>query len=232
LSYRLILDRLAFSFGSKPVFEQLGLAVPIEPGLTLLVGRNGTGKSTLLRLAVGLLAPREGSVRFEPEVEYLQYVGQKDTLLPHLKPIDNVSLFQRTKHWRERYSEDVVHDASALFEADHILHGEGLSGGEVRILELIRAMAVRPQVLLLDEPFEAWDIHRRNHAYQQLAAWCVDNGICCILATHLSREIWPHAHSVLHLTVDDRGRSLTRYQKGEDIPPDLANLLFLPTVAP
>lgn len=223
----LVVENLQFSFGGKSVFSGLSARVRLRPGLTLLVGRNGTGKTTLLRLLIGLLGRQSGDIRLEPSPRYVQYVGQKSTILNQLSPAENARLFRDKSYWRSQFDEGVVEKAKGMFQAGEIVDGEGLSGGESRILELIRAMSVRPDVLLLDEPFGEWDVNRRDLAYRELAAWCEVEGVHCVLATHLSREIWPHARSVLYLVHTEDGNQMESYEPGDepDMPDELLGLL-------
>jgi osmoprotectant transport system ATP-binding protein len=137
---------------------------------TVLIGPSGCGKSTILRLIIGLLQPTTGAVRFEGRVlapdnilelrRRMGYVIQEGGLFPHLTARDNVLLL--AKHLR-RPEKDMQVRLAELCELTRLSpavlarYPVELSGGQRQRVSLLRALMLRPEVLLLDEPLAALD---------------------------------------------------------------------------
>ncbi len=98
----LVLERLTLWYGAQPLFEDLSLVVPGGQFVALL-GPSGVGKTSLLKIAAGLLVPKSGSVRASdggPLAGRIAYMGQQDLLFPWLDVIGNVMLGSRLRRQR------------------------------------------------------------------------------------------------------------------------------------
>jgi len=130
-------------------------SLEIAPGERLGVqGRNGSGKSTLLRILAGLLRPTRGCIEGVPRPGRTVLVHQR----PHLfrgTARDNVAYALRLHH-RPRKEADGWLERLGAGHLTH-RHANTLSGGERRRVAIARAMAIQPELLLLDEPFSALD---------------------------------------------------------------------------
>jgi len=165
---------------STPLFElrqariQYGRANPIGPfdlafdeGTTsVLLGTSGGGKSTLLKLLNGLVAPTGGEVLFRNRPlrseDRLQmgYVVQGGGLFPHLTAAQNVALVARYLQWEKPRMEARLRELSAMVRLPFELlsrYPAQLSGGQAQRVGLMRALMLDPQVMLLDEPLGALD---------------------------------------------------------------------------
>lgn len=154
------------SFGDSPVLDHLDLEVPRGAVVTIL-GKSGSGKTTLLRLIAGFERPDGGTILIDdeivdsarqmvpPERRRIGYVAQEGNLFPHLTVAKNVA-FGLGRH--ERTSGRVEELLGLVGLADFAgRYPHQLSGGQQQRIALARALAPRPNVVLLDEPFSSLD---------------------------------------------------------------------------
>ena len=152
------------SYGKFDVLR--GISLQVAAGeLVAVLGPNGAGKSTLLKTIAGFLAPRVGSIRFASEEiggqrppallrKGIVYVMQRSSLFPRMTILENLELGAYIHASTPEIRADIER-VLALFPAlagRRHQRAEGLSGGERRMLEIGRALLVRPKLLLLDEP--------------------------------------------------------------------------------
>ena len=154
---------------------------------TVLFGTSGAGKTTLLRIVAGLTQPSSGSVRFgekqlldtsrkiavPPGERKIGFVLQQAALFPHLTAKENIGfgLNRWTRSARETHIEELLR----LFEIESIAgrKPKQLSGGERQRVALAQALASRPELLLLDEPFNALDAASRATIIEKLRSTAV-----------------------------------------------------------
>lgn len=172
--------------GGRQVFA--GLDFTVASGEALVVtGRNGAGKSSLLRLIAGLIPHAEGTLTLEggdPELrlaEEAHYLGHRDALKPALSVAENLAF------WREFLggTEDDMEAALAAVGLDHIAHlpAAYLSAGQRRRLSIARLLTVRRPVWLLDEPTSALDVTAQATLGALMARHLAAGGII-MAATH------------------------------------------------
>ncbi|MFC0409753.1 ABC transporter ATP-binding protein [Roseomonas elaeocarpi] len=156
----------------------------------VLLGRSGCGKTTLLKLAAGLLVPSQGRVRVEGRAlqgpaEGLGFVFQAPTLLDWLTALDNVLLPLSLRGDRDRGRDRALQLLDALGLGGLAgRYPRQLSGGQQARVAVARALVAAPRVLLLDEPFAALDALTREALQEDLAALCARDGISALLVTH------------------------------------------------
>ncbi|MDN4490921.1 ATP-binding cassette domain-containing protein [Demequina sp. SYSU T00068] len=167
-----------------------------------LVGPSGCGKSTTLRMINRLIEPSAGRILLGGDdvltrdpVELrrgIGYVIQHVGLFPHRTVAQNVATVPRLLKWdRARTSERVAEllDLVGLPESDYgRRYPHELSGGERQRVGVARALAVRPPVLLMDEPFGAVDPQGRRRLQREFQALQRDLGTTVVMVTHDMRE--------------------------------------------
>lgn len=156
-----------------------------------LVGRSGCGKTTLLKLAAGLLQPDEGQVLLQGQAvtapgPHMGFVFQQPTLLDWLTVRDNVLLplsLQRTP-----MAGDVAQAEQLLQQLGlgaHLAHyPRQLSGGQQSRVAIARALLPQPPILLMDEPFAALDAITREELQDELQRICRARGTSVFFVTH------------------------------------------------
>ncbi len=184
------------AYGQNAVLQSIDLTIPAGQ-TTVFIGQSGCGKSTILRLIIGLIQADSGSVYFEgnrvtPEVvislrRKMGYVIQEGGLFPHLTAYDNVALMARYLRWSD---ERIKERLNELVELTHF-PSEGLesfpvqlSGGQQQRVSLMRALMLDPDVLLLDEPLGALDPMIRADLQVDLKRIFQALGKTVVLVTH------------------------------------------------
>lgn len=163
-------------FGRHPVVDAVTFAVPVG-GITTLLGPSGSGKSTVLRLIAGLEHPDEGRVviggvegtRLPPRRRGVGFVFQNYALFPHMTVKRNIAFGLHVRGLRQAEIDREVDELLATVELTGfaLRYPKQLSGGQRQRVAFARALAVRPRILLLDEPFGALDAQVRA----SLGAW-------------------------------------------------------------
>jgi sulfonate transport system ATP-binding protein len=167
-----------------------GISLNVAPGeVVAVVGGSGCGKSTLLRLVSGLDLPTQGKVALDGDTivsphEKIGIVFQEPRLLPWLTVAGNVGfgLADRPKAERaERVARQL--DRVGLTDKANVWPRE-LSGGQAQRVALARALVMRPEVLLLDEPFSALDAFTRLDLQDHLLDLWADGKPTLVVVTH------------------------------------------------
>ena len=204
------LRRVRYTYpGWPPVVD--GVDWAMAPGeIHCLVGRSGCGKTTLLKLAAGLMQPEAGMVLLAQQPVMtphpdMGFVFQSPNLLAWLSALDNV-LLPITLH-RAAQPEDIAHahDLRARMGLSALAQQRPpqLSGGQQSRVAIARALATRSRLLLMDEPFAALDAITREELQNDLLAVCQAQGSSVLFVTHDMAEAVYLADRV---TVMSRGK--------------------------
>lgn len=160
----LCIKHLNAYYGESIILRDVNMEVP-SGKIVCLMGRNGVGKTTLLKCIMSLLKPRAGNITFEgrditssPPYEKaklgLGYVPQGRDIFPQLTVCENLLLGLETKNDRERSIPEDIFELFPVLKTMLNRKGGDLSGGQQQQLAIARALAGRPKLLLLDEPTE------------------------------------------------------------------------------
>ena len=206
----LVVDGISKQFGRFPALNNISLEARDGEFLTLL-GPSGSGKTTLLRVLAGLDKPDGGGV-YMNGVDFLKLsarerrvglVFQQYALFRHMTVAKNIAFGLDVRPARTRPSRDAI--KARVGELLTLAHIDGLgarypaqlSGGQRQRVAVARALAVEPQLLLLDEPFGALDTKVRKELRAELRRIHDETGVTSILVTHDQEEAMALADRVV-----------------------------------
>jgi sulfate transport system ATP-binding protein len=200
------------TFGNYAALENVSLEVP-DGSLTALLGPSGSGKTTLLRIVAGLefADPGEGGIRFHGEdvseipagKRGVGFVFQHYALFRHMTIAENIAFGLSVLPRSQRPAKAEIH--VRVSELLKLVKLEGLdkrrphelSGGQRQRVALARALAIRPKVLLLDEPFGALDAQVRKSLRRWLRQFHDEIGLTTLFVTHDQEEALELADQVV-----------------------------------
>ncbi|MBA3607435.1 MAG: ABC transporter ATP-binding protein [Chthoniobacterales bacterium] len=189
---------VAKAFGNEKVFENISFTITAGQHHALL-GPSGCGKSTLLRLLAGLDQPNAGKILIDgalvsdsakclvaPHERQLAMVFQDLALWPDLSALGNVMLgMAQLKPSRAERRAKALSSLNACGIENLASRKPGeVSVGQQQRIALARALAVRPKLLLLDEPFSGLDIMIKAKLFDEIRTHCANLGITLLLVTH------------------------------------------------
>lgn len=189
------LVRIGFSFENRTEapFEVIrDISLDIERGQFLsLVGPNGCGKTTLLRIVAGLIQPVQGKVmlagkEIKAAGQGIGLIFQEFALLPWRTVWNNIELGMETKPLSKAQRDEVIGSYIPRLGLDGFEHRfpRELSGGMKQKVAIARALVNEPQVLLMDEPFASLDAQSRNFLQEFLVRLWQQSGKTIIFVTH------------------------------------------------
>ncbi|MDX8441317.1 ABC transporter ATP-binding protein [Mesorhizobium australafricanum] len=191
-------DKVSVAYGAHVVLHPLTL--DIAPGEILaMIGPSGSGKTTALRAVAGFVRPASGRIRIgatdvtdlAPYERGLGMVVQNYALFPHMRVEDNVAFGLRAQGADKALIGKRVKDSLATVGMSGFSrrYPRELSGGQQQRVAIARALAVRPRVLLLDEPLSALDAQIRRNMVEEIAKLHRDlPGLTILYVTHDQTE--------------------------------------------
>jgi NitT/TauT family transport system ATP-binding protein len=224
---------LVLGYGEEPVLEGVSLEVPSGKFVSL-VGPSGSGKTSILRAITGLLTLRSGRVDLSEGRDSLGFLFQDDALLPWRTARENVALGLRIRK---------ISTSTALTEADGWLNRLGLtgfghrfphelSGGQRKRVAIAQVLALKPKLLLMDEPFAALDAIVRTRITQELLNWVEREHLSVLLVTHDLEEALTVSDRVYLLSQGPRARVQSSYDVSIPRPRDIFACRRHPSFAP
>ncbi|HZH53867.1 MAG TPA: ABC transporter ATP-binding protein [Microvirga sp.] len=212
------IERLTKRYGETTVVDEVSMRVE-EGTIAVVVGTSGAGKSTLLRMINRLIEPTSGRVLIDgqdtmsiPEDELrhrIGYVIQGYGLFPHRTVAQNIATVPRLLGWDRKRIAARVEELLDLYQLDPAefagKYPHELSGGQQQRVGVARALAARPALLLMDEPFGALDPVIRAKAQDDLLSIQRRLGTTIVLVTHDMEEAF---HLGDRIAVMDQARLL------------------------
>lgn len=212
------IERLSKRYGETVVVDEVSMVIE-EGTIAVVVGTSGAGKSTLLRMINRLIEPSSGRVLIDgqdtmaiPEDELrhrIGYVIQGYGLFPHRTVAENIATVPRLLGWGRKRIAARVEELLDLYQLDPAefagKYPHELSGGQQQRVGVARALAARPALLLMDEPFGALDPVIRAKAQEDLLAIQRRLGTTIVLVTHDMEEAF---HLGDRIAVMDQARLL------------------------
>jgi lipopolysaccharide export system ATP-binding protein len=195
----LVARGLTKTYRKRRVVDDVNLRV--DPGeIVCLLGPNGAGKTTSFRMVVGMIKPDRGEVwlqgkdvsdkpMYRRARSGLGYLSQEPSVFRRMSVLDNVlAVLEARRHPRKQRKDRALELLEEL-QLTHLLEsmGDTLSGGERRRLEIARALATDPKLLLLDEPFAGVDPITVEEIQRILAA-LTERGIAILITDHSVTE--------------------------------------------
>jgi ABC-2 type transport system ATP-binding protein len=195
----LAVNGVSFAYGQRKALEDVSLVVP-QSRFTALLGLNGAGKTTLFSLITRLYDTKHGSIEVlghrvsrEPgeALRRLGVVFQARTLDLDLSVMDNLlyhaALHGIGGHEARRRAEVALRDIELLDRARD--PARKLSGGQMRRVEIARALLHEPRVLVLDEPTVGLDVNSKSLIVRHVRSLVRERGVAVLWATHLLDEV-------------------------------------------
>ncbi len=213
------------SFGDFQALDDVSIEVP-DGSLTALLGPSGSGKSTLLRAIAGLEDLDSGQVLIDgadvskkpTQKREVGFVFQHYAAFKHMTVFENVGFGLKIRKWDKAKIADRVHELLNLVQLPGLAdrYPSQLSGGQRQRMALARALAVEPQVLLLDEPFGALDAKVRKDLRTWLRRLHEEMHVTTIFVTHDQEEAMDVAGQLVVMNegrVEQSGTADELYEK-------------------
>jgi len=214
MTVQLQLKEISIQLSGNTIVNNINLQ--LQPGeIGCLLGHSGCGKTTLLRAIAGFEQPTTGEILLRgkqvasikkmlpPERRNVGMVFQDLALFPHLTIGDNIAFGMRGKSKQEVTTR--IQTLLELIGLPHLKnkHPHQLSGGQQQRIALARAMAPRPDLLLLDEPFSSQDTERREQLAREVGQILREDNCTAMLVTHDQHEAFAMAD---HIGVINNGK--------------------------
>jgi ABC-2 type transport system ATP-binding protein len=202
------IQNLHFSYRRKPVFK--GLSLQLKPGhIYGLLGRNGMGKSTLLRSIAGFLFPQEGEIGvlgYQPQKRQPAFL-QRVFLLPEefsLPPMELTKWVDLHSAFYPKFNLAQFMQTAAGFELPVDSRLDEMSYGQQKKVLICFALATNAELLLMDEPTNGLDVVSKSQ-FRKVMAGVLDEEKCIIISTHQIKDL---ENLIDRVTIIDEGRIL------------------------
>lgn len=228
------LENVTMAFGNFVAVENVSLSIA-DGEFAAIVGPTGCGKSTILNAVAGLLPATSGSVRIKDELvtgvqQNIGYLFQQDSLLPWKTAQENVELglLFRGVALEERRRLAAEWLAKVGLKDFGHRYPHQLSGGQRKRVQMAQALITDPQVILMDEPFSALDVHTRHLMQNELLRLWQERRRAVLLITHDLEEAIALSDRVIVLAAGPRSRVVDTFAVPLERPRDAAEIKLDP----
>ncbi len=226
------IEHVSKSYQNLKVLADLDMQV--QPGQIVgLVGRNGAGKTTLIESIMGLRELEEGKIDIwqhplgelaQQQKEQIGFVPQDSIGFEWMRVKQYLDYFGSFfSHWDKVYSRTLTQ----RWQLDENSRIADLSGGQQQILQVIQALSIRPQLLILDEPVAHLDPNMRRQFLSELVELTCELGTTVLFSTHIISDLERVAS---HIALLNSGK-ITHFYELEELKAHAASLLFESKVA-
>ncbi|MFY7810944.1 MAG: ATP-binding cassette domain-containing protein [Flavobacterium sp.] len=213
-------NNLNFSYSKNKILENINFQLQTSQNLAI-IGESGCGKSTLLKLIYGLLDPDNGTIFWKnikitgptynliPGMDFIKYLAQDFDLMPFISVAENIG--KNLSNFYPEIKKNRILELLKVIDMEDYYHvpTKNLSGGQKQRVALAQVLALKPELLLLDEPFSHIDNFRKHQLRRNLFQYLAQNNITSILATHDCNDVLPFTH---HTMIIKNG-CITRFEK-------------------
>jgi sulfate transport system ATP-binding protein len=221
----IVVEGASKKFGDFQALDNVSLTVP-DGSLTALLGPSGSGKSTLLRIIAGLEVPDAGCVEISgenatakpPQKRGVGFVFQHYAAFKHMTVFENVAFGLKIRKYDKGRVRNRVNELIDLVQLNGLgdRYPSQLSGGQRQRMALARALAVEPEVLLLDEPFGALDAKVRKDLRIWLRRLHDEVHVTTVFVTHDQEEAMDIAKQLVVMNngkIEQTGTATELYEK-------------------
>ena len=212
------IKELSYKYTKTKVLENINLSIEDNDFLAI-IGPNGGGKSTLLKLILGLIKPQDGIIEKKIPNDYIGYVPQNTNLNIDF-PITAIEVVLMGHIGKKKklfgYSKEDISCAMNSLDKVGMLGFEkrkigDLSGGQRQRVFIARALCANPKVMLLDEPTASIDVKGQNEIYELLKE--LNKSICIVVVSHDISVLLNYAKNVAHVNRNLVYHNLENIQK-------------------
>ncbi len=211
-------NNISFAYKKgKAVFQDFNLEFKKEEGVgkvTAIMGSSGSGKSTLMKLLLGIEKPISGSISMSPQNPVFSYVPQEPVLFEHLSIQDNAKYFQFAGMFKSRFNEELYNELVTSLGLEEVVNAKKtvweLSGGQKQRLSLLRALSIRPDFLLLDEPCTGLDAEVKFSFLTKLREITLRYGLYVLYITHHKSEAQIVSDEVAYLVKEKNSTTVKK----------------------
>ena len=190
------LNNITFSYRKgETIFKDFSFKItqPKDKGFIVgLMGKSGSGKTTILKLILGIEKDYRGNIFITPTNPTISYVPQEPVLFEHLTPLENAKYFYRIKNYKSKFKRELFNEIATTLQINDVLENSTsvneISGGQRQKISLLRAMSIQPDILLLDEPLTSLDEEVKDQFLQTLVTLVHRFNLMVVYVTHNRKE--------------------------------------------
>lgn len=202
-------NNISFGYNKKnPIFKDLSFEIGGHDTNTghvaALMGASGSGKSSMFKLILQTEKLQGGKIDFGIENPVIAYLPQEPVLFEHLTPTQNARYFQRSEFYKKKFDESLYQELVVTLNLQDVLENAKsvleLSGGQRQKISLLKALSIRPDLLMLDEPTTGLDAEVKLQFLNKLREIVTKYNLLVIYITHHKLETELIADEIIYLS--------------------------------